>query len=266
MKFIKVPVLLFAVLVFSSCVGRGVDQSKLPQPQSDFAISYMERIRAGDYDAAISMTSENVREQLTPQLFSQMSSLFPTGTVYCEVIGYQTRKFFSASITDSGNRTSSSVCSITVEYSGDDGRYAVVSANVDSADVMSVSYINITPTSLSQREVNRFTLKGKSPTHYMILLAALGTVIFSLITFIVCCMTKDLKYKAIFLLTMFIGVGFVTINWTSGEMSALKFFITIPQLYARSASPYSPWQIGFGVPVSALIFWFTRGSLKKKSD
>ena len=57
--------------------------------------------------------------------------------------------------------------------------------------------------------------------------------------------------------------------WTTGEMLSKVMLITIPQLYIHCAGWNSPWSVGFGVPVAAIVFWIYKGKLvesEKKNE
>ena len=54
-----------------------------------------------------------------------------------------------------------------------------------------------------------------------------------------------------------------------GEMLSKMMLITIPQLYIHCAGWNSPWSVGFGVPVAAIVFWIYKGKLvesEKKNE
>jgi len=122
-----------------------------------------------------------------------------------------------------------------------------------------VNGVNVNPIPDSLETLNKFTLKGKSPVHYLFFTLAITLPLFILFTFITCLRTPIKNRK--WLWAIFILLGFVqfTINWTSGAINFKPIsFLLLGAAYFYG-NEFAPLMLSVALPVGAIIFWIKRG-------
>lgn len=105
-----------------------------------------------------------------------------------------------------------------------------------------------------------FTLRGKSPAHYLMFLAAIAIPVFCIVTAIVCVKTPIPRRKWLWVIGSLIGFCALSINWTTGEMRFNPLAGYLLGAAVNSSFPgIGPWIITVSLPIVAIIFWFKRG-------
>jgi hypothetical protein len=116
-------------------------------------------------------------------------------------------------------------------------------------------------TTLSPEAIQRaqFTLKGKSALHYIFLLIAVivpATIIFALVVLF---RDKTQRRKWLWALLIVIGLGKLSINWTTGAITFQAISVHLfGAAFSKLGSVVEPWMISFGLPVGALVYLFLR--------
>jgi hypothetical protein len=112
---------------------------------------------------------------------------------------------------------------------------------------------HVTPMAQSLEEANAFTLRGKGPLHYGILLLGVIVALLSLYALVACIRTKNLPRKWLWIVFILFGLGSLSLNWTTGEwqVGLLRF-----QLLSFSAAQIggSNWIVAVSVPFGAIVF------------
>lgn len=105
----------------------------------------------------------------------------------------------------------------------------------------------------SLENLNRFTFVDKGLNQYVTLILALGSLLLSLYALRVCIRTKVGPTRWMWASFVLVGVGELSVNWTTGQILFQPFAIHVPCASA-DAAPYGPWIIGLSLPLGALIF------------
>jgi hypothetical protein len=126
----------------------------------------------------------------------------------------------------------------------------------------SVMGFHIQPIPESVMEANRFTLSGKGTSQYTILALAIFLPLYSLYALVLCLRTKGLRRKWLWAIFILIGLGRVSVLWTTG---LLWFYFFSIQLLSSSAiaQPYCPWVVSVSLPLGAILFMFYRKRFKR---
>jgi hypothetical protein len=82
---------------------------------------------------------------------------------------------------------------------------------------MTIIGFNITPSSDSLENINRFTLNCKSPLQYFTLLFAVVIPLSILYSLVKCAGTKIEKRKWLWIAFILFGIGQFALNWTTGQ-------------------------------------------------
>ena len=105
----------------------------------------------------------------------------------------------------------------------------------------------------SQLEVlNRFTLSGKSLTHYLWLTLALLIPIGTIIVAVYVARTPGMPRRWLWVIVSLVAVPTFFINWTTGELGVESVSFLLFGGAATSAGPAAPWVVSFALPVGAL--------------
>lgn len=117
--------------------------------------------------------------------------------------------------------------------------------------------LSVNPLKASLEESSAFDLKGKSAWQYTVLLAGIVFMVMTLVALIRCIMDKTLRRKWLWILFILIGIGELSINWTTGasEFHPLYFLL----FSASAVSPgYGPWTVSVALPVGAAVYLVRR--------
>ena len=117
-------------------------------------------------------------------------------------------------------------------------------------------------------ELNKFTLSGKSATHYIFLILCVLIPLFVLATFIKMLFTKMSVKKKIILTLVILLVSFPSfvINWNNGlfDFSLLSLRFLGSSFYQPTL--YSSWLLSFNIPIGAIVFWIEQKNLAKEKQ
>lgn len=116
---------------------------------------------------------------------------------------------------------------------------------------------HVTPIADSLENLNKFNLVGKGKVQYFVLILAILSTLFSLYALVLCIRTKNVKNKWLWVIFVLVGVGKLTVNWTTGEwgFQTLAFQISCG---IASAQLYGPWMVAVSLPLGAIVFLLRR--------
>jgi hypothetical protein len=142
---------------------------------------------------------------------------------------------------------------LTYEYQYSDKWLLINVATQKSGDAFTIIRLRVQPLADSLEHLNRFTLTGKNPLQYAILIWGAITAVFILYCLIRCIRANGLKRKWLWILFILFGFGELAVNWTTGEM---RFSLLAFQLlgFSAFAALYGPWIVKVGFPLGALIY------------
>ena len=127
-----------------------------------------------------------------------------------------------------------------------------------------VKGVHVNRLSQSLEETNAFALSGKSITHYLFLIGAVAIPLFIVFSLVLCVKTSMERRKWLWVIFVLFGFVGLSLDWTTGQMSAQPISLYLLGVMAYTASPYSPWVITMSVPFGAMIFLWRRKSLIKR--
>ncbi len=214
--------------------------------------SYISMIQAHDF--------KNIEEKIDPRLkndqlrnnLEKIADLFPAGSpTDVKLIGVFRNEF-------SNGAERSSVTTINYEYnfSGKWLRAGVVLQRKNNNDY--IAGINAIPMSGPLEEINKFTLYGKKPINYIVLVATCIVPILIIFALIVCIRTPIPKRKWLWIVFILFGFVSVTLNWVDSSIHINPFFFNLFGAGFSSGSPYDPVMLWFSFPVGAIVFLLKR--------
>lgn len=234
-----------------ACSYDDMAEKFIPKEESEFAKAYIEKLRAGDFEYVKSLMSQEVMLKVNDDLLSEMAGDFRDGEPKSiKIIGSQVNVFNDQW---QGN--------FTFEYEFESGWNLANAALRKVGDGYEVIGLHVYQTDASLKEINAFTLSGKTFLHYIVLIAAIVIPVFVLVTVYFCVKTPMPRRKWLWVLFILFGVGAIQVNWTSGQFAFQLLSIRLFGASAVAAGPYAPWIISASVPLGAILFWFKRKKL-----
>ncbi len=148
----------------------------------------------------------------------------------------------------------------TYEYGYPD-RYLIVRTGIfrppAGSPMVNTFYIDVTP--MSAVRANAFTLDGKSPRQYGFLALAALSPLIVVIALISLAGSQRVRRKALWMVGIVIGLGALTMNWTTGALGVRPLFLDPFGLWILHAdTPAAPWMITASLPLVALIYLLLR--------
>lgn len=250
---------LLSVLVFTALLGCSqedlLQRFSTPEDQAT-AKSYIDRLRAGKFDEIEKALDPSIRTPSIRDTLANMAAAIPNGEpTSVKLVGAQT---FQSSDARTVNTT--------FEYNFG-GNWLLANVAVrERQGTKTVVGFNVNPLTESLEAQNRFAFAGKSTVQYVVLVAAIGAVLITLYSVVVCARTRIPRRKWLWVLFILVGFGKLAVNWTTGEWGIAPLSI---QLFSASAAAplYGPWTVAVSLPLGAIVFLFYRRSrLVPKAD
>ena len=118
-------------------------------------------------------------------------------------------------------------------------------------------YVDVTPMSVVR--ANAFTLENKSPLQFGFLALAVLSPLIVVIALISLARSMRVRRKGLWMVGMVIGVGAMTMNWTTGAVALHPLFVDPFGLWVLHAdTPAAPWILTVSLPLVALIYLILR--------
>jgi len=111
-------------------------------------------------------------------------------------------------------------------------------------------------------QINGFGLSGKSFAQYLVLILTVLSFSLCLGSEILLFMTRGVRRKWLWAIGCLLGLGQISIDWSSGAWGFSPLYVQFLGAYAAKTGMLEPWRVGFGVPVFAIIFLLRRGQLQ----
>lgn len=113
----------------------------------------------------------------------------------------------------------------------------------------------------AQIDAARFTLAGKSPTHFLMLGGAILSTVLSLVSVIV----AGFRRRWGWMFGNLFGFGQVAINWTTGALGFSPIYVSLLGAgIMKTMGPADPWILSVSLPLPAILFW-ALGKWRKKT-
>jgi hypothetical protein len=125
------------------------------------------------------------------------------------------------------------------------------------AAVVNTFYIDVTPMSVVR--ANAFSILDRTPRHYSFLALTLASPLIVVIALISLAGSLRVRRKPLWMMGMVVGLGAVTMNWTTGAVGVRPLFIDPFGVWVMHADTVAaPWMITVSLPLVALIYLFAR--------
>ena len=131
---------------------------------------------------------------------------------------------------------------------------------------MVVKAVDIQALPDSVERINRFTLAGKGPLHYLFLAWAIAVPLWIVYTFVQAVRAPGSRLKWLWCLAVIPGVVQSSLNWTTGQLQISPLGIQLLGSGFADFGPYGPLMITTSIPVGAIVFWLTRRKTPASAD
>ena len=256
MPALRLSALIFAALLLAT-LGCNLQRSVLNAfPQQEAAATQtVALLLAGDITSLKERMDLALKGPDIDKRLAKMEALFPEGDpLSIKVIGIQSLRTSSSLQTD-----------VVLEYEFATGwMLAQVGLNQTDSTIL-ISAFNVEAESDSVEHVNEFTLHNRSVGQFIFLAAAVADLAFVLYVFVRCARTR-MRRKWIWLCASAVGLGAMSLNWSTAGIAWRIFWIQIPPTSAAH-DLYNPWVFGISFPLGAMAcFAHLRGLAQNTSE
>lgn len=243
--------LLLMVCILVGCDQRALIEKATPKEDADFAKQYIGLFQKSDFAAIEARMSPSIKNaQLRPTLMLMATMLPPEAPVSIEVVGVEA--------TQSADGSSTTSLSLQYEFPK-----AWILVNIDmsrAGGAIVVDGIYFTPLQGSLKEINAFAIAGKPVSSYLILAMSVLVPVFIIASLICCIVTPIPKRKWLWCILVFVSVGSIGVNWTTGETSVSLLWAGLLNMGFGRLGLDGPYYFQTCIPVGATVFWIRRRS------
>ncbi len=243
--------LALPLLLVIGCSPRAALKKAATSPEAQFARESASLLFKKDVDALLARMAPDLRREATPEVLARLLAAIPPGdTEEPTLVGYR----YSAS-----PRATQAIVSLQYEFPE---TYVVVQVQMrQSGGERAITFLNLERLPDSLQRLNAFRLRGQSVGRYVFLSFAAMVPIFTLYCLFVCARTPLPRGKWLWLAFVAVGIGRISLNWTTGALSFTPLSFQLLGAGATTAGPYAPWVVSVALPIGAVAFLVRRGSL-----
>lgn len=243
--------LLGLVALLVGCDQQAMFEKFVPKEESAIARRVLSQLAAKDYDSVERQLDPSVKNASVHAALEQMAAMFPLG----ENANVNT----VVANTSTVNGVTTYNLTFEHEFSNSWLLSNVVLQRRDAQ--LTVLGLRVNPMKQSLKELNGFTLVGKTIFHYVVLALAVAIPLFIVFALVLCFRTPIAKRKWLWML--FVALGFVqfSFNWTDGAYGIQPISVLLLGAGFSSAGPYAPFIFTVAIPLGAVVFLFRRRSL-----
>lgn len=244
----------FTFITFSNHDQAAMMNKMAPTENIEVAKHYIALLRNHQYDLIAKDLDPSIKTSNVRATLAQMEALIPPQEpTSVTVVGSQTYKVIT-------NGKTSITANIALQYEFPDKWLLINVATTKTETGTSVTNFNVNPIADSLENMNRFSLSGKKPLHYLILALAIIIPIFIVYTLVLCVQTKMGKRKWLWVLFILFGIGQFRLNWTTGQWWLSP--LSIQTFGANAFAPlFGAWMLSVSVPAGAIAFLLRRKKL-----
>ncbi len=254
-QFFLIPIIAISVLI-SGCHRAALMEKIASAKNVQSAKNYIALLRAGQYDSIEkdlnpSLRTPNIRETLV----AMAGMIPPQNPLSVKIVGAQ-------QFTQNLSGQKSTTTNITFEYHFPQQWLLVNVANRKSEGVSSIVGFRVKPIADSLEHINKFSLPGKTPLDYLVLVLAVAVPLFIVYALARCVRMRALRRKWLWIVFIMLGVGQFAVNWTTGQWLLNPLYLQVLGASAF-APPYGPWILSFSLPIGAMVFLLRKKKLVK---
>jgi hypothetical protein len=114
--------------------------------------------------------------------------------------------------------------------------------------------------------LNRFTLAGKSPGHYLVLILAALLPVLTISVSIKLILARGMPRRWLWALAALLGSPVFALNWTTGQTAFTETWVLLFCASALKAGPAAPWIISVAVPLGSGVSYLRLKAWRRSRD
>lgn len=242
-------------LSLSGCGSKLALEMITPEDSEKYAREFISSLRDGDFENVMKQLSSGIKDPEMEANLKEASDQLNSGNIISmEVVNIK----FTGTLMGTVKRSF-----ISYEIKMDD-KWMIANVVVEAPDNKDLSILGIyvEPKEESLAQTNLFTLSGKTYTYYLMILFS---TLFSILTIyaIVICLMSNIKSKVFWIWFIVLGVGDLTLNWTTGQFETGVVSLARLWLPALRESLHGPWLVSISLPAGSVIFLLINRMKKK---
>jgi hypothetical protein len=232
--------LLFVALC--ACSRQAMLDKIAPPPEQALARTAIADVAAGRAQHLAALMPPPLAAQIGPAM-PQMQRLLPRGRL----------RLLEARFLE--NATSGVKRTDMLWEASDGAHYAFVTTVVLTQGAnRQLLTLFIQPTRGPAESLYPFDLAGKSFGHYLMLLLCAASAATCLTACVLAIRSRFIRRRWLWAAGSLIGFGLVSIRWDTGELYFKLVNVELLGAMAARTAIVAPWQVGFGIPVFAILF------------
>jgi hypothetical protein len=242
------PLLVLAAGVLSGC---NMPMKFATEQQEAVAKDWLQQVRDRHFDAIIAASDDSLgREAMRSELEKMAAAIPPGEPTSVVLVGDQHMS------SPAGNTVN-----LTYEYDYG-GRYVLGNVAIGArAGVSRIVGMHVVALDRPLEAQHRFDLAGHAPVAYLVLAGAILMPLFSLAVLVLCIRTPLKGRKWPWILFILVGFCSLSVNWATDAWAFQLLSFRALSASVLSTGPYSPWIVGFSLPVGAILFLAWRREL-----
>ena len=242
---------VLAAALLAGC-GNFSLEAMATSPAAIEARAVADALARGDLAAVKATLDPRWTEEHIAQL-SSVPNLFPTtAATRVHMVG------FNKSTVVSGETTETTA--VTFEHNYPDRHLlSAVALQSTNGGPRRTVHINVTPLPAPLETLNAFTLRGKGPAHYLVLVVMAGIAAVTIGALVVWVrQRRTIRRRWWWLLAILLGAFKITFDWTTGAVNIEAIHVQLLSLGYDRAGPYGPLTLTLAIPAGAIGFLIRR--------
>jgi hypothetical protein len=244
---------VLTLTLLAACTQDAVIQKFTSPEEQATAKQYIEQLQNRDFSAIEHIVASGIAGPTLESTLTKMADLLPAGPpTSIQLVGAHRM----SSLSDG-----STTVDLTFEYRFGD-RFVLADIATETTDGnLEITDFHIQPEAESLATRNRFTLAGKTPLQYLVLVYAVLVALFTLGVLAACIRTPIRRRKWLWIIFILLGIGRFSVNWATGQWGIQLLAV---QVFSAGsyADLFGPWIISVSVPLGAIWFMFSRRRLQ----
>ena len=244
----RIGLACLAVIVSAGCSRQKWLDAAATSTDAVFARESMALLLQKDIDAITRRMAPELQTQVTADVLAKVLAEVPSGAPDQPLlVGY------SSFVSDGVSRSL-----VSLQYKFPDA-YLLAQVQVAFAGAEpAITSLRVQRLPDSLQRLNAFHFAGKSSRHFVVLALAILVPSFIVATLVLCARTPLPKRKWLWMLFVALGVGKISLNWTTGMMGFSPLSLQLLGAGAVAATSYAPWILSVSMPLGAMLFLLRR--------
>lgn len=237
---LRTTLCMLGVLLLAGCSQADLVEKFASEDDKKRVTECIDQLRSGDIASIEKQIDPSLRSPQLHDTLVQLAEAMPDDEPdSVKLVGVQTN-------VNNGVRTAN----LTYEFNfGGNWLWANCAFKKDG-EMLTIIGVSVQPQPGPWEEQSQFRLEDKPASSYAVLVAACLAVLVSVTALILCIMHRGLRHKWAWIIFILLGIGTLTLDWNSGEMTyAMLHF----QLLSAGVTG-APWVVSVALPLGALVY------------